>query len=364
MIYIASLQYSPIYKSLSYALGNQLESNGYEVRYLFSKHYEWMLNNKEKEKVSFIGNSKDFKSIFFEVFNPENKKKISHLLEKEQPSHIYFQNFHPFLNYKLAQILKKNKTKIIQHIHEPYVEEKKVYQGTQQYWLYIFEYLQKKMVNIADTVIISSKESNRLFDIYYKKFSGSKIEIPLMYEDLKKDHINNNSKRKFINFLGPSVPAKNPKKFKEIVEYSNNYNLNNKFLLISRNKADFLKYNNLKNLEFFHKTKIKDEEIGNLMRNSQMTVTPYKTARQSSVVSTAYMQGTPVLATDINGLREVIKHEKTGYLVDEKASAEEWLEGILFIQENLIKLSQNSRNYFLENFSEENWPKYFEEVFN
>ncbi len=192
-------------------------------------------------------------------------------------------------------------------------------------------------------------------------FSGKKLLIPLMYEDLG-NSINNIKERKYITFIGPPVPAKGPETFLRIVDYSEKNNLNYIFLLISRSEINDSRYYNRSNLKIFHKKNISDEEMGENIKRSIMTITPYKVAMQSSVILTSYMHGTPVISNKIGGLSEVVNHLKTGYLLSDSEPVENWIEGIDFIKANLSILSKNCRDYFLREFSGVNWQRYFKDL--
>ncbi|KGK98086.1 hypothetical protein LI82_10125 [Methanococcoides methylutens] len=360
-IIVGSLQYSPIYKSHCCALGKQCEKQGYSVVYLFSHEYKWMLSEEIKEKTIFVGKSKSIKSAIIDGFDIRNILKLKNILLGTNPDYIYMYNYHPFLNYYIAKLAKKYGCNFIQHVQEPYVENKSIYQGFKQYWLCIFELMQEKLIMNADTAIVSSEISSNLFSKRYKKYIGKKSIIPLMYEDL--GDVNKNIKfRKYITFIGPPVPAKGPETFLKIVQYSEEHNLDYKFLLISRSKINDPIYHKWKNLKIHYKDKISDEEIGEFMKQSLMTITPYKIATQSSVVLTSYMHGTPAISTNVGGLPEVVHHLKSGYLVDKKSSVEEWVKGINYIANNHSKISKYCRDYFVKNYSEQNWPKYFDDV--
>lgn len=182
-----------------------------------------------------------------------------------------------------------------------------------------------------------------------------------MYEDLG-NSINNIEDRKYITFIGPPVPAKGPETFLKIVDYSEKNNLKYIFLLISRSEINDLRYYNRSNLRIFHKKNISDEEMGEYIKHSIMTITPYKVAMQSSVILTSYMHGTPVISNKIGGLTEVVNHLKTGYLLSDNEPVENWIAGIDFIKANLSILSKNCRDYFLREFSEVNWQRYFKDL--
>src|SRR5690606_34079339 len=59
---------------------------------------------------------------------------------------------------------------------------------------------------------------------------------------------------------------------------------------------------------------VKDEEVQELFRKSDICVLPYKTATQSGVIATSYSYDTPVIASDVGGLGEYIDDGKTGAL--------------------------------------------------
>lgn len=81
--------------------------------------------------------------------------------------------------------------------------------------------------------------------------------------------------------------------------------------------------------------------MGSLMKRSFMTITPYKTARQSFVV--AYMYGVPVLASDIPGLNECFIHENTLYLVDPRKKIEKWVDCVEYIKKLYLFIKKCSR---------------------
>lgn len=57
------------------------------------------------------------------------------------------------------------------------------------------------------------------------------------------------------------------------------------------------------------------EAVAGLFQRSAVTVLPYVESSQSGVAALAYGLGTPVIASDLGGLREIIRHEKDGLLV-------------------------------------------------
>jgi glycosyltransferase involved in cell wall biosynthesis len=60
---------------------------------------------------------------------------------------------------------------------------------------------------------------------------------------------------------------------------------------------------------------IPDEEVGDIFSASDILVLPYRSATQSGITQIAYVFGTPVIATDVGGLPEVVKDGVTGVIV-------------------------------------------------
>jgi glycosyltransferase involved in cell wall biosynthesis len=359
MIFVGSLKYSPVYKTHCCAFGKACEEEGYDVRYLFSSEYKWMLSDDIIKKSFFIGRSVDINMMIIDTLNLSNISYINTIISENKPTHVYMHNYH-LLNHYIASAVRNNGGKFVYHVHEPYVENKAAHGGVQQYWLHINELMEEQLLRKTDIAIVSSNEASRLFDTRYPWFMGFKVKIPLIYENLAKK-INTKEERLYLTFIGPPVPAKGPDILLDIVNFSYERKLNYEFLLITRSEILDNKYNK-KNLKIYYKKKITDEEFGELINKSLLVITPYKRETQSSVVLVSYMYGTPVLSSNVGGLPEFVIHMKTGYLLDLNAEPDQWIKGIYFIQDNFSRLSEACREFFINTFSGKNWHKYLDAV--
>ncbi len=60
---------------------------------------------------------------------------------------------------------------------------------------------------------------------------------------------------------------------------------------------------------------IPTEAVSGLFQRSAVTILPYTEASQSGVAALSYGTGTPVIASDLGGLREMVRHGQDGLLV-------------------------------------------------
>jgi len=61
---------------------------------------------------------------------------------------------------------------------------------------------------------------------------------------------------------------------------------------------------------------VEESEVCKYFSAADLVVLPYKSATQSGIVPIAYHFNTPVVVTDVGGLREIVPHGKAGYVVE------------------------------------------------
>ncbi|MEX1138011.1 MAG: glycosyltransferase [Bacteroidota bacterium] len=60
---------------------------------------------------------------------------------------------------------------------------------------------------------------------------------------------------------------------------------------------------------------VPNDRVGQYFSAADVVVLPYRSATQSGIVQIAYQFDKPVIATDVGGLSEVVRHDVTGYIV-------------------------------------------------
>jgi glycosyltransferase involved in cell wall biosynthesis len=273
---------------------------------------------------------------------------------------VYLFNFHPFLNRYLARQAQQHGSVSIQHIQEPYVDDKSVYGGFRAYWLPLFELLQEETIRHVDVVVLSSSYALALFDRRYPGFTGKKLLIPLMYEDLGKSTDTEVTGRRFVTFVGPPSKAKGAEKFSEIVKYCFANGLDYQFLLVSGRHVRTRGLDKFRNVTILQKPHISDRELGEALKMSLMTLTPYTVATQSSVIPVSYMYGTPVVSSNVGGLPEEVADDETGILLEPDAPVDQWIDAISYTRSQLPKMAKACRRMFEARFAGANWERYLD----
>jgi D-inositol-3-phosphate glycosyltransferase len=79
---------------------------------------------------------------------------------------------------------------------------------------------------------------------------------------------------------------------------------------------DIIKKHKLEDNVILRSTFIPDAEVVNYFCAADIIVQPYRNATQSGVTQIAYHFNKPMLVTDVGGLREIVPHNKVGYVVE------------------------------------------------
>ena len=104
---------------------------------------------------------------------------------------------------------------------------------------------------------------------------------------------------------------------------------------------------------------IEDAKVTIYFSAADVCVLPYKSATQSGITAIAYHFDLPIIATDVGGLKETIKHEETG-LIASKADKEE-------IRNLILKyFNTDNRNHYeeaIQVFKKENsWDNFAQKI--
>jgi len=363
-VLIICLKYAPgnwqHMKSFAYCL----KERGYNVHFIISQNFQWM-NIDFSDMADYLASSKSFLTILLDVFLFFLWRWYSFIkiFRKYKPRVILFVMWHP-LNYFLAKILKTlyPNTQTCYWMHEPYKVDKSEYKEKLIAFNAI-EYLQQMLLPFIDIVILHSNRALNAFNIRYSNYKGKIKLIPLLFKDECK--IKDVSSRMFdITFIGNAARAKGIDDFFEIVKKNRELNLGLRLQLVTPSKID--RYLSELDcwpdslLKVINKPRISDDEIREACAKSLTIIAPYRETTQSGVVPVAFMCGTPVIATDIEGLREYVIDKVNGMLISKDFSLENVISVLKYVKENFSELSQNARKSYEETWAEWNFDKYYE----
>ena len=106
---------------------------------------------------------------------------------------------------------------------------------------------------------------------------------------------------------------------------------------------------------------ISDDKVPVFFSAADVCILPYKSATQSGITSIAYHFGVPLIATDVGGLKESIRHMETGIIVNQCNAGE--IAGAIdqFFKEQQIIAFRTNIGRLKEDLS---WEKFADSIIN
>lgn len=154
-------------------------------------------------------------------------------------------------------------------------------------------------------------------------------------------------KRQNILFLGRIVPYKGINILIEAVKIlQDQYPIH---LVVAGNGEPYFDFKGINSHDFINRS-VTNEEIVRLIEESDIVVLPYTSASQSGIPMTVFAFNKPIVASNIDGLSEVIDHMKTGILVDilNGQSFADSIEELLIDKELQKKMEENIKKKYSE----------------
>lgn len=353
-ILISALKYSPVHGTLCHAYGEHLRSEGWHVKYLFSKSLAWTLPDTHSEDIVYFGSSRNPAEIAWDTGRMAiwKRSELVRMINELKPALIFFESSHPGngIIASLARSIKPD-VRIWLLFHEPYVHEKSDHGKIRSLIISGHEWWARRLVPKLDGIIVASDEAHKQLWSGYPEFKGKILKVPLLFEDRCQDR---SAERLYFTFVGHAVPAKGIDRFIEIVNRASEQQKDYLFQIVtSTNISGYLRNISTRaraSLKVINKPKLFDQEIDKAISQSWAVLAPYKRVTQSAVVPVAYMNGTPVISTRIGGMPEIVIPGSTGFLVEENASLSDWYAAFEAVRSNFAKLGSNCREYFLAHF--------------
>ena len=357
--YILSLKFAPGLKKEFEVLGENIRKRGIDVKYFLSERYKKLGENCEG--VEYITKDDSLKGMIFETVKFVSNNEILKIFQDQFPLFICFYNPHPlnpFITRKVKNIF--SEAILALYLHDPYKPDKSPYGIAKAAYITMAELIQSLTIKYMDYVISPSEYSSKLFLQRYPSFKGKNFIAPLLVSDQR---VSDKAERKLFSIVGGAHPATGHDTFIELINYVASKHLSYDFALIS--SSNVLKYlerlNNKarKIVKIINKKIILDSEINEIIRESYAVFRLDREVTQSGVVPVAYMNETPVIARDIPGLRQHVKHGHDGYIVPFNCTPEDLVKAMDTVKENFSEMSKNARKSYEEVWAEWNWDKYY-----
>lgn len=321
---------------------------------LYKKNNEFLIfspnNNSLKNHIKITIPSNFGRNLFFSKYLNKN---INNLIKEFNLSVVHFHCGPGGLI-----LLKKPNAKMVCTVHHTYYQQQKYIKS--QRWKYLFYLLEKLMYRNADKLISVSEDTK---NVLIKKYTISPKKIVVIpngvdfnkFKKIKSIKKIPNSllfvgrldKRKGIDFLVKLIPFI----AKEIPDI--------KLFIIGKGKLrdnleKFVKKNNLeKNIEFLGF--IPDEDLPKWYNKCNLTVVPSIFEGFGITVIESLACGTPVIGTDTDGIRGIIKDKKYLFRFGNK---EELSNKIIQNIKNSISINFDKRKYSLDEIAKKTLESY------
>jgi glycosyltransferase involved in cell wall biosynthesis len=362
-LFVICLRYAPGNWQHMNSLASCMKENGWGVNFIISSKFKWM-NEEFADKTHYPTSSKSPLGTLRDIFLFFTYKWVIlyNIIQKQKPEAVVFVMWHP-LNYFLAKIIRKISphTKITVWLHEPCKVDKSFYKEKAIAYK-IIEYIQQMLLWTTDIVILHSARALAAFKYRYPHYKNDVKVIPLLFKD-SAGHNLSGSRTFDITFVGTAAKSKGIDDFFELFRKNQELDLGLKLQIVtSSNISVYLNKLNCENNKFLriiNKPNLFDEEIREACTNSFAVCAFYKEITQSGVVPVAFMCGTPVIGTNIEGLNESIVDKINGVLLAKDFSHEDVISALAYVKENFPELSKNARECYEKTWSEKKFEKHY-----
>jgi glycosyltransferase involved in cell wall biosynthesis len=297
--------------------------------------------------------------------NPLNWLRIGIKIRKQKPDLLILKYWIPFLSPCLGTIARivrtNNHTKVIVIIDNLIPHEKRFGDNI----------LNKYFINSVDAFVAMSKSVfNDLgkFDVNKKKVLG----VHPLYDNFGKaiskknaiEYLSLDHNYKYMLFFGIIRKYKGLDILLEAFSDNRLQNQNLKLIVAGefyeeeKPYHDLIDKYNLSESVILDTKFIADNEVVNYFCAADIIVQPYKNATQSGVTQIAYHFEKPMLVTDVGGLKEIVPHNKAGYVCEPNAKD---------VANSLVDFfSKEKEAEFIEGVKEEkskySWKKMIENI--
>lgn len=352
-VYLVSLKYSPVFLMICRERARVILA-WLPVTMLLSREYVAL--GGAVGPAHYISTSTNAASIALDtaILSTVRAPALFRLFRKNRPALVLFENPHP-ANVVVAVLAKLacRDALVVPVLHEPYKADKAVYGRSKSLYISLVELCQSALIRLADAVVVPSTTAAAVFAGRYPDFKWPVIRIPLPFERCEMLE----GERTYVSFLGHAVKVKGIGRFFQLVERAAELSLPYQFQIATSSNIDAdlaaLSPEARARLHVINETTLQDVDIQRAAARSICVLALYETVMQSAVVPVALMHGTPVIATDLPGLVEVVTDHETGVIVGKDALDSDIFAAIDAIRNDVAHMEVQCREAFERHYGEE-----------
>lgn len=202
------------------------------------------------------------------------------------------------------------------------------------------QFVRRRLKSYVKRFLLLNKKENKLFEKGYGVNPEYIYNSHLGYYEMLHMYGNKTLKKQnYILFFGRISPYKGIEYLLKAMRIVHKVLPETRVIIAGKGEYNFdlEPYKHLDYIEFRNKF-IELDELADLIRGAQFTVCPYTEATQSGVVYSSFALNTPVVATRVGGLPEMIDDGETGVIVppcDEQSLA----QAIIDLLSDSVKLA-------------------------
>ena len=207
------------------------------------------------------------------------------------------------------------------------------------------QFVRRRLKSYVKRFLLLNKKENKLFEKGYGINPKYIYNSHLGYYEMLHMYGNKTlQKQNYILFFGRISPYKGIEYLLKAMRIVHEVFPETRVIIAGKGKYNFdiEPYVHLDYVEFRNKF-IELEELADLIRGAQFTVCPYTEATQSGVVYSSFALNTPVIATRVGGLPEMIDDGETGIIVP-PCDGQSLAEAIMDLLGDSAKLSNLTNN--------------------
>jgi len=326
------------------------------------------MNEKTDDNVFYVSSSRNAKQILTDTarYPFYMARRFASTFRKYPPSLVCIYNPHP-LNVMILRKARHYAPNCIRaiYLHEPSRPGKKSYGFKGRLMFNIIDLTQSAAVAETTDIILPSPYAIELFNESYNNYHGRVHYAPLLLSD---NPAVKSGPRRYFSMVGRFNFAKRLDLFVDTINYAAKHKADFDFKIVTSSPIkEYLR--NLtpegkQRLVINHKNNISDEEIAECVSESYAVLCLQPMITQSGVVPVAFMNSTPVIARNVSGFTQYVKHGYNGWVLPDQCNSQNILAAMEAVRYGIVHLSIGAKQTFDNTFSEKNWASCYEWLTN